>query len=163
MKTLEQKREANRIAVKKYSEKNKDKIAARHKKYYLANKDKLLEYNMSYIANRKKSDSVFKLSFRIRNLVYKACIRRGWSKNSKTFNVIGCTANELQAYLINTAKRNYGGKYFPGRLYHIDHVIPISQAKTESDLLKLNHYTNLQYLLPADNRKKSNKIGWVKE
>ena len=34
---------------------------------------------------------------------------------------------------------------------HIDHITPISKAKTKEDVYKLNYYRNLQYLLAHDN------------
>jgi hypothetical protein len=48
---------------------------------------------------------------------------------------------------------NYG-KY-NGELnygWDIDHIIPISFAKTEEDVLRLNHYSNLQPLCSYINR-----------
>jgi hypothetical protein len=42
--------------------------------------------------------------------------------------------------------------------WHIDHIIPISSGKTEDEVLKLCHYTNLQPLWKEDNLKKSDKI-----
>jgi hypothetical protein len=42
--------------------------------------------------------------------------------------------------------------------WHIDHIIPLSSAKNESDLYKLFHYTNLQPLWAFDNLSKGNKI-----
>jgi hypothetical protein len=36
--------------------------------------------------------------------------------------------------------------------WDIDHVIPLSTAKTEEDVLRLNHYTNLQPLCGYHNR-----------
>jgi hypothetical protein len=36
--------------------------------------------------------------------------------------------------------------------WDIDHIIPISSAKTEEDVIRLNHYTNLQPLCSYTNR-----------
>ena len=51
----------------------------------------------------------------------------------------------------------YNGEFNHG--WDIDHIIPISSAETEEDLIKLNHYTNLQPLCSKVNRNiKKNKI-----
>jgi len=42
--------------------------------------------------------------------------------------------------------------------WHIDHIIPLSSAKTEKELYELCHYTNLQPLWKTDNLSKNNKI-----
>ena len=39
-----------------------------------------------------------------------------------------------------------------GVVWDIDHIIPLSTALTEEDVLKLNHYTNLQPLDSYINR-----------
>ena len=83
----------------------------------------------------------------------KTCTRCNVSKPT-------CDFATVHAYLIETAKKNYGGKYFPNRKYHIDHVIPNASAITEDDLIKLQHYTNLQYLYAKDNLQKSAKLDW---
>ena len=36
--------------------------------------------------------------------------------------------------------------------WDIDHIVPICSAKTEEDVIKLNHYTNLQPLCSYTNR-----------
>jgi len=47
--------------------------------------------------------------------------------------------------------------------WDLDHKIPISSAKTEEDVLKLNHYTNFQPLCSYTNRYiKINNIEWTK-
>lgn len=41
--------------------------------------------------------------------------------------------------------------------WHLDHIIPISYAKTIEDIYKLNHYTNLQPLWASENLSKGNR------
>ena len=48
---------------------------------------------------------------------------------------------------------NYG---FDG--WHIDHIVPLATAKTEEQVAKLNHYTNIQPLWAKDNLSKGAKI-----
>ena len=42
--------------------------------------------------------------------------------------------------------------------WHVDHIIPLSSAKTLDDVERLCHYTNLQPLWAKDNILKSDKI-----
>lgn len=44
----------------------------------------------------------------------------------------------------------YNGEYNFG--WDIDHIIPISSAKTIEDVIRLNHYTNFQPLDSYENR-----------
>lgn len=44
----------------------------------------------------------------------------------------------------------YDGKLNSG--WDIDHIIPLSSANTEEELIKLNHYSNLQPLCSMTNR-----------
>ena len=41
--------------------------------------------------------------------------------------------------------------------WHLDHKKPLALAKTEDDVMKLNHYSNFQPLWAIDNLRKSNK------
>jgi hypothetical protein len=44
----------------------------------------------------------------------------------------------------------YNGDFNYG--WDIDHIVPVSSAKTEEDVIKLNHYTNLRPLCSFVNR-----------
>jgi len=97
----------------------------------------------------------FKFKNRLRTLIRISITKQGYTKKSKTFKILGCDYNTIIKHLESKFKNgmnleNYG-------LWHIDHIIPISSAKTEDEVIKLNHYTNLQPLWAIDNLKKYNK------
>jgi hypothetical protein len=91
---------------------------------------------------------------------------RGYKKSSKTTEILGCTFEEFKMYLESkfepwmnwTNKGLYNGELNYG--WDIDHIIPLSSARTEEDVIRLNHYTNLQPLCSKMNRdiKRSNVI-----
>lgn len=41
--------------------------------------------------------------------------------------------------------------------WHMDHIKPVSLAKTENEIIELNRYTNFQPLWAKDNLSKGNK------
>lgn len=45
-----------------------------------------------------------------------------------------------------------------GTYWHLDHIIPISWAKSEEEVYKLNHYTNYQPLSAFENLAKNNRF-----
>ena len=63
-------------------------------------------------------------------------------------------------HLKTTFKNNYGYEWDEIEPVHIDHIIPLSTIKSENDLLRLNHYSNLQLLKAKDNLDKSDKTDW---
>ena len=77
-------------------------------------------------------------------------------RTNRTFDLVGCSPQELKIYLeqkfINDMSWENQGKW------HIDHIIPLSSAKTEEELYKLCHFTNLQPMWANDNIKKGSKI-----
>jgi hypothetical protein len=138
--------------TKKYYEKTK-KIQKDKKKIWIeTNREK---YN-SYWINRKKTDVLFGLITNMRARVCGYLKTRNINKSNNTFNIVGCSPTELKEHL---EKQFVDGMNWSNRKeWHIDHIIPLSSAKTEEELLKLFHYTNLQPLWANDNIKKSNKI-----
>jgi hypothetical protein len=154
---------------KKYIAENKDKIKQDFKEWYNKNKDKRKEYALNYRENnkekintdkkeRRSTDKLYKLSENIRNLIRKAIKRKNHKKQSKTIDILGCTPIELQKHLENQFEPwmnwdNYG--LYNGELnygWDIDHIIPNNTANNYDELVKLNHYTNLQPLCSKINR-----------
>jgi hypothetical protein len=141
-----------REETKKYYEKTKELQKERKKNWIQSNREK---YN-SYWTNRKKTDVEFTLITNMRVRICGYLKSKNISKNNKTFDIVGCTPEQLKEHLekqfINGMSWNNRGDW------HIDHIIPLSSVKTEEELLKLFHYSNLQPLWAIDNIKKSNKI-----
>lgn len=145
---------------KKYYQENKEKIDKRKKEYYLKNKDKFREYDNNYKANKRKNDPIFKLKTTIRRLIIKAFKDKNVYKNQHAKEIIGCEFEKLHDYLLQTYKNNYGYEWDGIEPVHIDHIKPLKYAKTKEEVIKLNHYTNLQLLKRIDNLKKGSKINY---
>lgn len=153
---------------KEYRKNHKDKIKEYSEKYYQANREKVLErkknYSMTHREQRRlylnakfKNDEMFKFNHNVRKLIRDSLNRRcGFKKNQRAIKILGCSLEYFANYIQSKFKKgmtfeNYGE-------WHIDHIIPLSSAKTEEEALKLNHYTNLQPLWAEENIKKGNKI-----
>lgn len=150
--TLKKKRESDpefytrkRIAIAKYTKNNKEKV------------NKLRRERSR---KRKLEDPVFKFKEITKSLIQKSFIRgrRNFQKRKKTEEILGCTLIEFNNYILSLCPEGIGLKDFGRYGYHIDHIIPISSAKTEEEVIRLCHYTNFQPLWHEDNIKKSNKI-----
>ena len=140
---------------------NREIMLERKKKYASTHKEQLKEYHTKYVNNRRKNDDIFHFKSQIRHLINMSFRRRGLQKRGKTEKIVGCDFETFNNYLLNTFKNNYGYEYDGKEEVHVDHIIPLSTATSEEELLKLNHYSNLQLLKAKDNLDKGDKIDWV--
>lgn len=138
--------------VKDYWDKVKVVQSEKKKVWINNNRDK---YN-SYWTNRKNEDPEFKLSINMRSRLSGYLKKLNITKKNKTFDIVGCSPKFLKEHL--ETQFSDGMSWDNRSEWHIDHIIPLSSAKTEDELYKLCHYTNLQPLWAEDNLKKSNKI-----
>lgn len=137
---------------------NKEKVKETKKKYYNNNKEKVNLYSKNYINNKLKTDPLYKTIHYLRSMIVKHFNRGGYSKKSKTQEILGCTFQDFILYIeskfedwMNWNNRGlYNGELNYG--WDLDHIIPISSAKNEDDIIRLNHYTNLQPLCGYVNR-----------
>lgn len=150
-------RECDRELRNLYYVDNKDKILTKSRKYRQTNKDQVRDRERIYSKNRREGEYLFKFKGSIRSLIHTSFRRRGLNKTSKTEIIIGCTIGDLWVHLVESALKRYG-YWADFESYHIDHIIPISTAKSENDVIKLNHYSNLQLLFPVDNLLKGSNI-----
>jgi signal recognition particle GTPase len=137
---------------RKYREKNKEIIKQKKKIYNENYKQKRNELRREKL----KTDILFKLVNSVRSRLRKYLKTKNITKKNTTFEIVGCTPQELKEHL---EKQFVDGMGWENRFeWHIDHIIPLSSAKTEEELYTLCHYTNLQPLWAIDNLKKSNNI-----
>ena len=147
-----------RLRSADYYKNNIDKVKTKHKQYKLANKEKLQKAHSSYRKNKRHADPFHKTIHNLRALISGAFKKKGYKKKTKTALLLGADFETVQLHLWCTAYNNYGlGMFDTSIKWNIDHIIPIASAKTEEQLIKLQHYTNLQYLTQEDNLRKSDK------
>jgi hypothetical protein len=148
---------------KKWREENPEKVKEIKGNWLDKNPEKRKEYRENYKPRkqerrkeRRDSDPVFNLTNRLRCRLWKYLKILNITKTNKTFDIVGCSPQFLKEHL---ETQFIDGMSWDNRSeWHIDHIIPLSSAKTEDELYKLCHYENLQPLWAEDNLKKSNKI-----
>ena len=142
-------REARVLYYRKYREKNQEVIKkSRHT-------EEFKEYQNSYMRWKRRTDPLFRLSSRIRSRVIRSIKAQGFKKTSLTSQILGCDWETLKLHLERQFQEGMSWENI-GQ-WHIDHVHPLAQAKTEEELLALCHYSNLQPLWATDNFSKGRK------
>lgn len=85
------------------------------------------------------------LTKRTKGVIQQSFLRKAFSKTSRTFKILGCTWEDFKVHLENN---DYGFTIYQKGL-DLDHIVPISSAKTEEEVYLLNHWSNFQ-LLPSE-------------
>ncbi len=145
---------------KSYLQKNHESIMARRKEYYKENILLINKKRRIYDKKRRENDELYRMKTQIRHLINHSLERKGYKKNSRTYEIIGCDYDFLIDYLYRTFIDNYGIDWDGNEKVHVDHIIPLAVADTEEEVIKLCHYTNLQLLRAEDNIKKKDKLDW---
>lgn len=141
---------------------NKEKVRLYKKGYYQKNKDRLIKLNNKNASKLRLKCPVERCKCNLRSNIGSAFRKGGYTKRSKTFEILGCDYETFFEHLKVTFEVNYKIKWEDRFIdcLHIDHIIPMSQASNEESVYQLNYYTNLQFLYYEDNLEKSNNINW---
>jgi len=139
---------------KKYNAKNKTKINAKNK----LRAKKKTKYYINYVKKRKTIDKLFSFKLTIKKLIHSSFYRKNITKAVASRKILGCTFEYFKQYLedrfeswMTWENRGlYNGE--PNYGWDIDHIIPLSSAKTHEETIMLNHHTNLQPLCSYINR-----------
>lgn len=104
---------------------------------------------------RRKTDPRLAMQARLSRLHRHALAQVGAIKTSSTFERLGYTASEFV--------RHIERQFMPGMGWHnmsewqVDHIIPVSSAKSEEDVVALNQLSNLRPMWAVENNAKKDK------
>lgn len=139
--------EVNKEKCRLYKKNNPDYF----KKWIEKNKEHRKKYINEYNSNPKN-----KIKNSLRSRINEILNKK--YNNPRTLELIGCDYDFFIKYIENKFTDGMSWDNYGYYGWHIDHIIPVSLAKTKEDVYRLYHYTNLQPLWSKDNLKKSNKL-----
>ena len=120
------------------------------------NKSKDVVFSSNYKKEREKTDALFKFSNNLRALIRVSFKKSEFKKQNKSEAILGCS---IQEFKLHIEKQFVNGMTFDNHgEWHLDHIIPISWARTEAEAIKLSHYSNLAPMWAKDNLAKLNKF-----
>ena len=133
---------------RKRYEANFKKVKENQRKWKKENR----KYYNQYYKNKRVTNPLYKLRCNISDLIRTSLRNQRYTKRSQTFDILGIDFNGFHEWLNGKASNNlnYGDDI------QLDHVIPVSLAKTEDEILLLNHYSNFQLLSQEENLSKKN-------
>jgi len=138
---------------KEYYQNNLDKERENRKKYYYDNKKNERNKNDEWRKKKLKTDGFFRMKRRLRERIRD--YMKGDAIGKKTKEIVGLDYVEFKNYI--SEKFSDGMTWENYGKWHLDHIIPLCEAKNVEELIKLNYYTNLQPLWVEDNLKKNRK------
>ena len=102
---------------------------------------------------RIKKNPIERLKRNSRRAVLSAFRYAGSKKSSRTYKIIGMDADSFWDYLKKVSYTNPDIEKC-----HMDHIIPISLAQSEKEVIALSHYSNFQWLAYDENIRKRHHI-----
>lgn len=143
---------------KNYDERNPDKKRERKERHDKKYPEQVKARKRRYTNKRIKEDPVFAYLMEIRKKTREYAFKKYTQTGNEFFKIIGIDIKGFREYI--------QGKFVEGMSWdnhgidnwHIDHIIPLSSAKTIEEVENLSHYTNLQPLWKEENETKGNKI-----
>jgi hypothetical protein len=154
--------ETNSLYRKTYNNKNKEKTSQYNKTYNQNNPNKKNELNKVWLKKRR-NNPIYGPLYKMYQSLWSGInrgLKNNFIKSQPTLNTLGLESWDLFKEHIEkqfTEEMNWDNYGKTRHCWSLDHIIPISSAKTEEEVYKLNHYTNLQPMWHVDNIKKSNK------
>lgn len=141
-------------------ESNKEEIKKRNSEYAKNNRERINKRAIEYRNEVLKKDPLYfiknRISSAIRRILKSKGLTKNFSINSQWNEIIGCSVSQLREYI--ESQFVDGMQWESRELWHVDHIIPLSFAKDEKEIIMLSHYSNLRPMWSRDNILKSDKI-----
>ena len=156
-------KEKARQACRNWYNRNREKRKQDWIEWYAKNPDRnKIQYSRNAAeirkrcAERRKNDPVYAITSIIRNRIKAGFASKELPKRSKTEQIIKCSwvhlKNHVESLFLDNMSWDNRGKW------HVDHIVPLNIAKTESEVIALNHWTNLRPLWSKENFSKGHKL-----
>lgn len=157
-----------KASKKRYAAKHRDKLkqanelrkllnpryfADKAKEYRERNKDIVLSRRRQRDKERRKNDPLYKLRRATSNRITSVILKRGYKKNSRTELILGCDWATFKLHIESLFQPNMNWDNYGE--WQVDHIKPCLVAKNETELLKLQHYSNLQPIWKQSHFKKT--------
>lgn len=165
-----QRTEKERSRKAKHYRENRDAYLKKASKRYKENRKEIIEYSCRYSKlNAKRRNRLWRervgstperaLAERIRCLIKESIKSRSCKKDTMTAEILGCSVNEFRRHIERQFTKGMSWSNFKD--WHLDHIIPISSAKSKNDVIALNHFTNFRPMWASENISKSNKMEFL--
>jgi len=156
-----------KIAKAEWAIKNQDRVRASNRSWTAKNPEKAYEkskrwheknpkWQSLYAKERRKSDPLFGMAGRARCRIRNFLTSKGFTKSKTTEEIIGCSFGFLVSHIESMFSE--GMSWENRGCWRMDHIIPLSSASSEEEILALCHYTNLQPLWAYENKSKGCRI-----
>jgi hypothetical protein len=144
--------------------KTRESKIAYQKEYYSKNSSLIYQrskdYNKKLYKKRYDNDPLFKMSRLLRCRTSLCFSKFGVLKTKHTLELLGESYDFIMKYIESKFKKGMSWSNYGHKTWHIDHIIPLSTAKTVDELIKLCHYSNLQPMWAYDNLRKQGRIDY---
>ncbi|MGH7975005.1 MAG: hypothetical protein ACREBR_05740 [bacterium] len=126
----------------------------RIKKYYEKNKDKILEHDRIYQIKRYKDNSLFRLKRAVRSRL-KQATKYGY-KTGSAVKDLGCSIEFFKQYIESKFYSNMSWSNW-GEAWELDHIKPLNKFNLtkREELLEAVNYMNFQPLTIEDHKNKT--------
>ena len=129
--------------------KNRPMLLLKQKLWRQKNPDKIKTSYAAYIKTQPEAKVCMNLRIRLNKILGNRTPR-----NLTVFNLVGCSLPTLRRHIENQFSGDMSWTN-RGKLWHVDHIIPISLYENKNDA---NHYSNLRPMLANLNISRGNRI-----